>query len=87
MCAGDGQVPQRKARLSVAAKSRLHSSRVNERYRLWLLKNSFRGFSARNFVCKLLNVGWPETLKRTKITALVPFSTATPGFVNYPLCH
>jgi len=47
---------------------------------LWLLKNSFRGVSARNFVCKLLNVGSPKMLKLSKITNLVPFSTATVVF-------
>jgi hypothetical protein len=30
-----------------------------------------------------LNVRLPQALKFTEITALVPFSTATPDFVNY----
>jgi hypothetical protein len=38
-----------------------------------VLKNSFRGSFARNFVCKLLNVRSPKTLRFSKITALVPF--------------
>jgi hypothetical protein len=42
------------------------------------MKNSFRGVSARNFLRVLLNVGWAETPKCSKITAVIPFSTATP---------
>jgi hypothetical protein len=43
-----------------------------------LLKNSFYGISRTKFVRKLLNVRSPWTLKFVEITALVPFSTATP---------
>jgi hypothetical protein len=50
---------------------------------LWLLKNSFQGISTTKFLRKLLNVRLPQTLKFTEITALVPFSTATPDFVSY----
>jgi hypothetical protein len=42
-----------------------------------VLKNSFGGISTTNFVCKLLKVRLPWTLKFTEITALVPFSTPT----------
>jgi hypothetical protein len=42
------------------------------------LKNSFSGNFNKQVVRKLLNVRWPQTLKFTEITALVPFSTATP---------
>jgi hypothetical protein len=44
------------------------------------LKNSFQGISTTKFVCKLLNVRLPQTLKFAEITALVPFSTATPDY-------
>jgi hypothetical protein len=54
------------------------------RYRLWLLKNSFQGFLTTNFVRKLLNVRSPQTPKFNEITALVPFSTATPGYDSWP---
>jgi len=47
-----------------------------------VLKNSFRGISPTKFARKLLNVRSPQTLKSTEITALVPFSTATPDFNN-----
>jgi len=60
-------------RLTVA-KSPLHSRRVNERNRLWVLKNSFQGISITKFVRKLLNVRSPQTLEFAEITALVPFS-------------
>jgi hypothetical protein len=53
-------------------------NRVNERYRMWVLKNSFRGISRTKFARKLLNFRLPQALKFTQITALVPFSTATP---------
>jgi hypothetical protein len=46
------------------------------------LKNSFQGISTTKFVRKLLNVRSLEELKFTEITALVPFSTATPVCVN-----
>jgi hypothetical protein len=36
---------------------------------LWLSKNSFHGISTIKFVCKLLNVRWPQTLKFSEITA------------------
>jgi len=45
-----------------------------------VLKNSFQGISTTKFVRKLLNVRSLEGLKFTEITALVPFSTATPVF-------
>jgi hypothetical protein len=48
-----------------------------------VLKNSFQGISIANFVRKLLNVGSPQALKFTEITALVPFSTPTPVSNNY----
>jgi hypothetical protein len=38
-----------------------------------VLKNSFRGTFTRNFVCELLNVRSPTTLRFSKITALVLF--------------
>jgi len=56
---------------------------VNERNRLWLLKNSLELFPAQNFVCKLLNLRLARQLKFAEITALVPFSTGTPVFANY----
>jgi hypothetical protein len=56
--------------------------RGRERNLMWLLKNSFHGISTIKFVCKLLNVRWPQTLKFTEITALVPFSTATDVFAS-----
>jgi len=56
---------------------------INECNRLWLLKNSFLAFSITKFARKLLNVRSPQALKFTEITALVPFSTPTPGYVNY----
>jgi len=40
-------------------------------------------FSTTKFVRKLLNVRSPYTLEFAEITALVPFSTATPGYNNY----
>jgi hypothetical protein len=43
-----------------------------------VLKNSFRGISRTKFARKLLNLRLPQALKFTQITALVPFSTATP---------
>jgi hypothetical protein len=49
-----------------------------------VLKNSFQAISATKFVRKLLNVRWPQTLKFTEITSLVPFSTPTPVYINYP---
>jgi hypothetical protein len=52
------------------------------RERLWLLKNSFRGVSTTKFVRELLNVRSPKTLEFAEITALVPFSTATPVYNN-----
>jgi hypothetical protein len=51
--------------------------------RLWVLKNSFRGISRTKFTRKLLNLRLPQALEFTRITALVPFSTATPGYANY----
>jgi hypothetical protein len=48
-----------------------------------VLKNSFRGISRTKFARKLLNLRLPQALKFTQITALVPFSTATPDFNNY----
>jgi hypothetical protein len=50
-----------------------------------VLKNSFRGISRTKFARKLLNLRLPQALKFTQITALVPFSTATPDFDNYLL--
>ena len=47
-----------------------------------MLKNSFRGISRTKFARKLLNLRLPQALKFTQITALVPFSTATPDLVN-----
>jgi len=49
--------------------------------RLWLLENSFDGFSAQNLLCKSLNFRSAEPRKFAEITALVPFSTAT-GYFN-----
>jgi hypothetical protein len=46
------------------------------------LKNSSRAISTTKFVRKLLNVRSPQALKFPEITALVPFSTATPDFAN-----
>jgi hypothetical protein len=46
------------------------------------LKNSFRGISRTKFARKLLNLRLPQALKFTEITALVPFSTATPVYAN-----
>jgi hypothetical protein len=43
-----------------------------------VLKNSFRGISRTKFARKSLNLRLPLALKFTEITALVPFSTATP---------
>jgi|SRR5208282_1162564 hypothetical protein len=57
---------------------------LNECKRLWVLKNSFQGISTTKFVRKLLRIRSPKTLKFTKITALVPFSTPTPDYVNHP---
>jgi hypothetical protein len=39
-------------------------------------------FSARNLACKLLNLGSAQAEKFAEITALVPFSTATPDFTH-----
>jgi len=50
--------------------------------RLWLLKNSFPSFQQSKFVRRLLNVRSPKAQKFAEITALVPFSTATPDFAN-----
>jgi hypothetical protein len=47
-----------------------------------VLKNSFRGVSRTKFARKLLNLRLPQALKFTQITALVPFSTATPVYNN-----
>jgi hypothetical protein len=55
---------------------------ARERDCLWLLKNSFQGISTKKFARKLLNFGLQLTLKFTKITILVPFSTDTPLVVN-----
>jgi hypothetical protein len=44
----------------------------------------FRDFN-KKAVRKLLNVRWPQTRKFTEITALVPFSTATPDFNSYAI--
>ena len=71
-------------RLTVA-KSPLHSRRVNERNRLWVLKNSFQGISITKFVRKLLNVRSPQTLEFAEITALVPFSTPTGDNAQNPV--
>jgi hypothetical protein len=49
------------------------------------LKNSFQGISPAKFVRKLLNVRSPWTLKFIEITALVPFSTATPVYTHLTL--
>jgi hypothetical protein len=49
------------------------------------LKNSFSGNFNEKVVRNSLNFRWPQTLKFAEITALVPFSTATPVFVNYPV--
>jgi hypothetical protein len=49
-----------------------------------VLKNSFRGISRTKFARKLLNRRLPQALKFTQIAALVPFSTATPGYIKYP---
>jgi photosystem II stability/assembly factor-like uncharacterized protein/streptogramin lyase len=57
--------------------------RHSERYSLWLLKNSFDCVSAQNLICKLLNLGSAGRRKAAAITALVPFSTATPDFNNH----
>ena len=54
----------------------------NCRNQAWVLKNPFQGNSAAKFVRKLLIVRSPWTPKFTEITALVPFSTPTPGFAN-----
>ena len=51
---------------------------VNERYRLWVLKNSFQGISTPKSARKLLNVRSSSALEFTESTALVPFSTPTP---------
>jgi len=48
-----------------------------------VLKNSFRGISRTKFARKSLNLRLPWALKFTEITALVPFSTATPAINNY----
>jgi hypothetical protein len=48
------------------------------------LKNSFQAISTAKFVCNLLNVRLPSTLKFTEITALVPFSTATGDYTHNP---
>jgi len=45
-----------------------------------VLKNSFQRILTTKLVRKLLNVRLPYTLKFTEITALVPFSTATPAY-------
>jgi hypothetical protein len=42
-----------------------------------VLKDSFHGISTAKFLCEILNVRTPQTLKFTEITALVPFSTPT----------
>jgi hypothetical protein len=56
---------------------------VNERYREWVLKNSFQGISTTKFVRRLLNIRSRQTLKFAEITALVPFSTATRFITNW----
>src|SRR5260370_39622188 len=40
-------------------------------------------FSTKKSVRKLLNVRFAYTLKFAEITALIPFSTPTPNYVNY----
>jgi hypothetical protein len=57
---------------------------VNECNREWLLKNSFQGISRAKFVRKLLNIRSPQARKLAEITALVPFSSATGCYDNYP---
>jgi hypothetical protein len=42
----------------------------------------FLNCSARNFLCKLLDIRSPKTPKFMEITALVPFSTDTPVYSN-----
>jgi hypothetical protein len=49
---------------------------------LWLLKNSFWSFVCEELARKLLNVSRPQKLKFIEITALIPFSTATPHYTN-----
>jgi hypothetical protein len=43
----------------------------------------FSGHFSNKFVRKLLNIRSLQTLNFTKITGLVPFSTATPGYNSY----
>jgi len=52
-------------------------SNFDESRFLLMLKNSFSGNFNKKVVRKLLNARWPQTLKFTEITALVPFSTPT----------
>jgi len=47
------------------------------------LKNSFQGTFNKEVVRKLLNIRLPQALELAEITALVPFSTATPVCNNY----
>jgi hypothetical protein len=47
------------------------------------VENSFHGISTAKLVRKLLNVRSQKTLEFAEITALVPFSTATPVFNSY----
>jgi hypothetical protein len=44
----------------------------------------FSRISRTKFARKLLNLRRPQALKFSEITALVPFSTATPDFTNSP---
>jgi hypothetical protein len=47
-----------------------------------VLKNSFQGIPPAKFVRKLLNIRWPQAQRFAEITGLVPFSTATPDYIN-----
>jgi hypothetical protein len=47
-----------------------------------VLKNSFQGIPPAKFVRKLLNIRSPQAQRFAEITGLVPFSTATPDYIN-----
>jgi hypothetical protein len=48
-----------------------------------VLKDSFSENFNEEVARNSLNFRWPQTLKFTEITALVPFSTPTRDFINY----
>src|SRR5678816_3927430 len=50
----------------------------------WVLKTLCGVFHGQECICKWLNCGSTRRLKFAEITALVPFSTATPVFASYP---